>query len=85
MFFAVTLLDVGDRESALREGRSGHQAKVPAIRSCSTTRPACTRVSARPVVPWIRCARRLRRVCVASTGWRDPDLNALRDDPEFIS
>jgi adenylate cyclase len=84
MFFAVTLLDVGDRESALREGEAAIEASpgdsvMLYNAACLYTRLGETR----------RAVDTLRQAIAAGVrnfDWmkHDPDLNALRDDPEFI-
>jgi adenylate cyclase len=84
MFFAVTLLDVGDRAAALREGEAAIEASpgdsvMLYNAACLYTRLGETR----------RAVDTLRQAIAAGVrnfDWmkHDPDLNDLRDDAEFI-
>jgi TolB-like protein/tetratricopeptide (TPR) repeat protein len=83
MFYAVTLCDVGDREGAIREGASAIEASPGD--SVMLYNAACLYARLGETRRAVDTLRQAIEAGVRNFAWmkNDPDLDSLRDDPEF--
>ena len=83
MFYAVTLCDVGDREGAIREGASAIEASPGD--SVMLYNAACLYARLGETRRAVDTLRQAIEAGVRNFAWmkNDPDLDSLRDDPDF--
>ena len=84
MFYAVTLCDVGQTEAALREGEAAIEASPGD--SVMLYNAACLYSRLGEKRRAVDTLREAVGAGVRNFEWmkHDPDLNSLRDDPEFL-
>ena len=85
MFYAVTLCDVGDREAAVREGTAAIEASPGD--SVMLYNAACLYARLGEARRAVDTLRQAIEAGVRNFAWmkNDPDLDSLRDDPEFLA
>lgn len=83
MFYAVTLCDVGNREAAVREGTAAIEASPGD--SVMLYNAACLYARLGEARRAVDTLRQAIEAGVRNFAWmkNDPDLDSLRDDPEF--
>ena len=83
MFYAVTLCDVGNREAAVREGTAAIEASPGD--SVMLYNAACLDARLGEARRAVDTLRQAIEAGVRNFAWmkNDPDLDSLRDDPEF--